>query len=167
MTIIHYGPNRRRAYIRKFDWDEARYRFSLGESISDLAKEYGVTYTAVHNAVTPGAYEKLLERGKKWAKGTEQCTRCNAPVNRVARRNFGSKLCVQCARDDRMAIYISRTVREHELYCRGCNTWKVDEDFGIYKRAPEYRRGRHFACKVCCATARRDRRHRAKRKANS
>lgn len=46
--------------------------------------------------------------------------------------------------------------QDTELFCRKCNTWKLDEDF--YRNGAESstkRRGRSYACRVCSNRERR------------
>lgn len=73
-----------------------------------------------------------------------------------------SGLCPTCSGEQRAAP----NVRESELRCTQCGSWKPDEDFSAEKRAT--RRGRRTWCRECETAKRRElrRRHRSREHEN-
>jgi len=157
MSLTTVGKNGR-VYPRKFDHEEARARYAAGESSAALAREYGVTTTAVWTVVA--------EKGAKWRdstrfKGAGRCERCGAPTNALSRYTSGSLLCKSCAYDD-----AATSVRPGELRCIICREWKPDEDFP-HRHVDLRRRGRHEACRRCNTVLRREHRRRNRAAVNA
>lgn len=155
---IFYSPKRNRAYVRKFDYYEAQERYRAGESIRDLAAEFGVTYMAVRLVVIPEVRARYKEYQSTVYKGKAKCLNCGAPTNLLARKVYGSTRCIKCARKERVTEHIANTVRPDELWCSPCEAWHPDEEFGLYKSAKPYRRGRSNYCRKVNAKQKRDRR---------
>ncbi len=51
--------------LRKFDHDEAVARHAAGEAVSALAREYGVSLTAVYRVVDPRVRERMYAQSQK------------------------------------------------------------------------------------------------------
>lgn len=132
-------PNR--VYKRKFDWYEARRRHANGETYSALAREYGVSATAVQLACNDEMRRKVAERSAAYQKSGvcevcgKQCS-YNASTRGVVR-------CRSCASDS-----LVTTVRPTELRCVRCKEWKSDESFP-HDRNHSRRRYRHRECTDC------------------
>jgi ribosomal protein S27E len=140
-----------RVYKRRFDWDEARRRRAEGESISALAREYGVSIMAVYYAVNDEARARMAETNYRWVRSA-RCPDCGAQTTRHSATE--DRRCVNCA-----AIARATSVREDELQCITCREWKPDDQFpSDYRRIA--RRGKHRQCRPCQTKARRDYRHR-------
>lgn len=141
-----------RVYVRKFDWEEARARHAAGETIVALAREYGVSNTAVRHALFPAERRANAERiAKIQRSGT--CPDCGGPSS--FNYTSGSHRCRTC--DARAK---ATTAREGELLCCTCKEWKPDEDFPWNRSRTLGRRGRHAQCRCCLTIARREYRHR-------
>lgn len=155
MSFVTVGKNGR-IYPRKFDHDEARERYAAGESSSALAREYGVTQTAVWTVVSA--------KGAKWRdserlKGAGRCRRCGDPTNAqsVYTHPRSKGLCTSCANDDQ-----ATSVRADELQCSVCRAWKPDEAFPHNHSERFRRRTRHGTCRRCLTAARQEYRERHK-----
>lgn len=145
-----------RGYQRRFDHDEARRRYAAGESVAALAREYGVTESAVYLVVSAkqAASARALHERYRTA---DRCERCGAVKSLFSRYTSGSRLCRSCAMDDR-----ATSVREGELRCSSCGEWKPDDDFPRNRSARLRRRGRHNQCRSCQTNARQAYRERHK-----
>lgn len=153
MSLITIGRNGR-VYQRRFDHEEARRRYEAGESGSSLAREYGVSSTAVLTVVS-ATMEKWRDSTR--FKGAERCIRCGAPKSKLSRYTMGSLLCRSCADDDQ-----ATSVRSGELRCVSCRKWKPDAEFSMNRSETVRRRQRHRSCRVCQTRQRQEYRERHK-----
>jgi len=144
-----------RVYKRKFDWDEARRRRAAGETYPDIARSLGVSIAAVRFAVNDDERERAAQRVKEWQRsGT--CIDCGQPCSRTFRRK--EHRCNACAGKARIT-----NVRDGELRCATCETWKPDDDFPRSSHVRcIVRRGRHRVCRMCSTKLRREYRERHK-----
>lgn len=141
-----------RVYVRKFDHEEARKRYEAGARVADLAREYGVTDSAVSKVVVPERYAKDLRRKSEWQRnGT--CPDCGGRASRNHGK-IGQHRCISCA-----AALKATSVREHELRCSRCREWKPDDAFSS-NRKEQRRRGRHKFCRRCSTVVKREYRER-------
>ena len=159
-VTLHYSEKRNRVYKRRFDYDEARRRYQNGETAVALAEEYGVTDRAIYRVVIPGEIERMNAYQNSF-KGKGTCENCGAPTHGLSQRYKGTRYCRDCSTARRTAEHVAKTVRDSELWCTKCRAWHPDNAFGIYKKAPHYRRDRHTVCKAEVARQRTGRRHRA------
>ncbi len=141
-------------YFRKFDHDEAKRRNAAGESAASLAREYGVSTTAVL-AVVSQRIRASMDRAKERIRQSGRCERCGGPKNGLSSYSHGANLCRSCAFDD-----LATSVRDTELRCSKCREWKPDEDFPRNRSESIRRRGRHDQCRACNTIARRAHRRR-------
>lgn len=149
----------RRVYVRRFDYEEAQSRYDAGESLSALAAEYGVTYTAVWQVVTPAGRhlaKRSADNVRARTVGQGICDDCGGPMSAASRRH-GSTRCMPCAARAR-----ATTVRAGELRCNRCREWKIDENFPMNRSKRGARRGRHQQCRACSTILRREYRERHK-----
>lgn len=72
---------RNRVYKRRFPHEEAIERHRLGESISAIARSYGVTPQAVRRIVIPGEKERLLEYNRVYLGSRSLCRTCGTPIS--------------------------------------------------------------------------------------
>lgn len=152
-----YSEKKGRLYVRRFDHDDARRRFAAGETISALARAYGVTYNAVHRAVTPGAPERQRANHRRWRTG--QCEHCGGPAMRLVagkreRTPDGRTLCSSCrGRVRRKPIKFEDGVVKAE--CGTCGTWKPLGEFPprVARALGEGRRV-VYVCSACSTSKR-------------
>jgi len=144
-------PNR--VYVRKFDHDAARARYAAGESVTAMAREFGVHPTAVWRVVSSRIIESIRERAQK-RKSAGVCDDCGGPMHMGSRYN-GSTHCHDCS-----ALARATNVRPDALRCATCREWKPDEDFPFNRAGRKTHRGRHDQCRSCQTVARRERRAR-------
>lgn len=149
MSLTFVGKNGR-VYQRKFDHEDALRRKEAGETVASLAREYGVSESAVWAAISPRTKACNL-RAAAARRERGRCERCGGWKH----GGTPAKLCASCAMDDR-----ATGVREHELHCFSCGEWKPDAEFPYNKGGQQRRRGRHSQCRVCQTIARRDHRRR-------
>lgn len=101
MTGLSAGRRRNRIYVRKFDWAEARARYAAGETLSAIAKSYGVHSRAVQRVVHLPEYMIATATPEQVAQtaalGRNQvpCPRCSRPKSRHA------ELCRECHAETR------------------------------------------------------------------
>lgn len=141
-----------RVYAHRFDHDVARARRAAGETYASIARDLGVSPTAVAYACDPVQRERSAKRLAEWVR-SGSCPDCGAPcTNRKGTR------CQACATAAR-----ATSVRDGELYCSACDTWKPDDAFP-HSRAERVRvrRGRHTMCRACLTEQKRDWRARNK-----
>lgn len=137
-----------RVYTRKFDWDEARARHAAGETYSALAREYGVSPTAVAYACDDDARARQHVIASAWQRSAV-CRDCGKTG---VHPHHGR--CQKCA-----AVASITTVRESTLHCVTCREWKPDAAFPR-NRQEQHRRGHHTQCRVCTTEQRRQWRER-------
>lgn len=170
VSLTVYSPKRNRAYVRRFDHEEAARRHAAGESVKALADEYGVTYAAVHHAVTPGEKARQVEMSRRWRTGV--CETCGGPAMRLvsgkkAHNPDGRCLCRSCRFSE---------MREHVRFgvggtlvavccamldCANGERWQPPENFPRGQRYPDLRAGGfHTQCRACNTRARQSYRER-------
>lgn len=168
MSLTHYSPTRNRVYVRKFDHEEAAARHAGGESIPALAREYGVSDSAVRWVVTPGGKDRNLEGVRRWRDGT--CEDCGGPAMRLvgskaANNRDGRTICHRCRSDRRRErlrfdeygqLASVRCVRGD---CAYGQRWQPPEHFPGGMRHRDVRaKGIANECRSCQARQRRRRR---------
>lgn len=141
-----------RVYERLFDYEEARLRRANGESVANLADEYGVTKNAIYRATTPGRIAWEVEYHRRWR--ITVCSVCGGPATK--RHGFEPR-CIDC-----FAIANSVTVGDGELRCNTCHEWKPDSAYPWNSAGPKHRRGRHQTCRTCHTELKRRQRERLK-----
>lgn len=167
-----WHPTKKRWYTRKFDHDEARARHAAGETIGDLAREYGVDYHAVWQVVTPGAQAAVLANNKRWR--TTTCDICGGP----AMRNIAGKkehnpdgrvLCLRCRANEKRERLLFNdagelvAVRCSNLDCANGERWQPPDRFTRGHRHREVREGGiHTQCRACQTRSRQRWRERRK-----
>lgn len=153
-----------RVYVRRFDHDEARKKVADGVPIAELAAEYGVTTSAVYQAVTPGEYERRRAYSRKWRTGT--CESCGGPAMRLVQGKAekcpdGRVLCHKCRSGERRkrlrfgdnGRLIS--VRCNNLDCANGERWQPPGVFSRGTQFPDVREGGiHGSCRACLTRAR-------------
>lgn len=140
-----------RVYRRRFDWDEARRRYEAGDTVTAIARDFGVSYAAVRRVVVPGAYEAdraAVARRMAGEKGRGCCRNCGTPIHLHTERYRGGR-CYDCA-----GLARSTTVSPTTLRCSTCGEWKPDDSFPP-KPSLKARRGRHATCHTCDAALKR------------
>jgi hypothetical protein len=163
---ISYSPARNRFYERKFDHDEARRRHAAGEGVAALARDYGVSYTAVQEVVDSAFRERAAERSRISQHTT--CERCGAECLKEthrARRSGVRRLCRRCImRERRECVRVDeQTGKVLEVYCSTCKSWKPPDAFGRGSRYKDLREGGfHSGCRPCLTKMRQEYRERHK-----
>jgi hypothetical protein len=127
---------------RSFDWDEARRLHVEGRSYASIAKEMGVSDSAIALACNEETYRKTRERARAWIYAGK-CPDCGAPATRAG----GQSRCRKCA-FEKMS-----TVRGDEARCSTCQEWKPLDAFT--KSNDPYRRVRG-ECRACGTVRRRE-----------
>ena len=164
---------RKRVYVRRFDHDEARGRYATGaETISDLAREYGVSYNAVRNAVIPGVLEQQKQYQRMWR--VTPCESCGAPTSKATFRRSrlgwdGRLLCKTCRSQlQRTRLRFDEfgqlaAVRCLTKDCANGQQWQPPENFPRGTRYRDVRKGGiHDHCRTCQTRMRRNYRNRHK-----
>lgn len=147
MSVLKYSEKRNRAYVCKFDHDEARVRYAAGETQSELARRYGVSRARIRQIVLPEVGERARRESlARMRSGV--CERCGKGCS------LYSLHCAPCA-----AVARTTSVRDDELLCFSCREWKADALFPR-NRNESYRRGRHSGCTACGTKAKREWRRR-------
>jgi len=126
----------------KFDHSLARLRYLAGETQADLAREFGVTPTAVWFACNPEGKAKSVARVK--ALQQSHCVVCGAPCVTNKYQASAKGRCRKCYAEVR-----ATTVRPTTLCCQTCHRWKPDRQFPFSRAESPHRRGRHGTCRVC------------------
>jgi hypothetical protein len=148
------STKRKRVYVRKFDWNEARRRRDTGESYSSIARDLGVSVSGVQRACNADLRVRMDEAAQRW-KMQGACAVCGGPATRVSLRDTHGR-CRDCFNKAQ-----ATSVRETELLCFRCKEWKPDEDFPRNKQEGRFlRRGRHNYCRSCNTIERREYRER-------
>lgn len=158
---------------RKFDHDEAKRRYANGETASGLAREYGVTVTAVWCVVSErGKTVQLRSRAVFYARNHVPCETCgNQTLGLIAGKKVGNPdgriLCRRCRSDEmRERLRFNEhgtlvSVRCVTSDCANGERWQPPGNFTRGKRHREVREGGiHSQCRACQTRARRERRHR-------
>ncbi len=136
-----------RVYVRKFDWDEARRRHAAGESYAALAREYGVSNSAVQLACKDYLRARDQARASAW-QSNGVCPVCGGRASR--NRTTGQHRCMRCA-----SVAAATSVRDGELRCGTCREWKPDDDFSR-SASDSARRERNGTCRACGTVAKRE-----------
>jgi hypothetical protein len=145
---------------RLFDHDEAVVRHALGWSYRELAVEYGVTTSAIGQAILrqtdPEWRQRQVLYHREYQRRTLKvpCLRCGKPVWKKRGKEQRSGLCIRCVGADK-----ATSVRPTKLRCSECGWWLPDKEFP-FQRANVARRGRHSVCTPCGTEAKRAWRHR-------
>lgn len=138
MSLVTVSTKRKRVYTRQFDHEEAIARRKAGESVIKLAREYGVSETAIRRVLNPDLRKRMNELSlKSIMSGT--CVDCGKQgISRHGDR------CVPCAQ-----IHRTTSVREDTLRCDRCQRWLSDESFGSAPGRFPHRRNRRRRCRQC------------------
>lgn len=134
-----------RVYTRKFDWDEAARMHASGMSKAAIARQLGVSTTAVAIALDPEMRERYARRAHEWTRDG-RCPDCGGKATRHGPKQLHCRRCASLRR--------ITTVREDTLRCTTCKTWKPDEDFPSDRSQP-HRRNRSRQCRPCQTIAKR------------
>ena len=134
-----------RTYERKFDWDEARRRRAAGETAGAIARDLGVSVTAIKRVTEPEEYKRMNDHVAAYQR-SGRCPDCGTQTTRKSASR--SSRCPRCS-----AIHQSTTVRPTELHCSSCDRWLPDEAFPR-DSGRIARRGRHRQCTKCQTVAR-------------
>jgi hypothetical protein len=143
MSIVTVYAKNGRVYRRKFDHEQAQIRHAAGETVTALAREYGVSFQAVKRVVDLRTRARMAEQ---------------------TRRYLMSGVCVDCGKEG-VSIHGPRcracasqlkanSVRADTLRCTTCRRWLPDSDFPR-RGANKARRQRHKQCRECNTVARR------------
>lgn len=134
-------------YDRRFDWEAATRMYRVGgESLTDIARHFGVSPSAVARVVKEGVRERQAEYHREWQR-TGVCPLCGSPMNKAA-EGRGS-VCHRCA-----GLAKVTSVRAKELRCGTCGEWKPDRLFPGNRTKP-HRRFRGYTCTACGTVAKR------------
>lgn len=146
-----------RAYERKFDWDEARRLRATGLSYAEIARRLGVSDSAVNRVCNPALMNATALRLSQFF--VRKCHYCGgrAVHNPYSPNAHHVPRCRDCFNEQK-----ATSVRDTELHCALCDTWKPDNDFPWSRAAALQRRGRHQTCRACCTRARQEYRERHK-----
>jgi hypothetical protein len=161
MSMVTHSRKRNRAYLRKFDHDEARKRHASGESVAALAREYGVTWSAVQRVVDPITRERAaLSSAARFARHGNRsqywpCPECGGRARK-------GHLCRRC--------HLARLRGGRDLFdkdgrmlCTRCGEYRPADEFGwrSHTKAPD-RGFRRSTCRRCETQIRRAYRERCK-----
>lgn len=154
-----------RVYQRRFDHEEAAGRHAAGESLAALAREYGVTASAVGYAVWPGAKARRRLYAMEWRTG--RCEACGGPAMRLVGTKTkynrdGRCLCAGCrsvARRERLRFDrggVLEAVRCVNRDCANGERWQPPENFTRGEKFRDVRPGGiHGSCRACQTRTRR------------
>jgi DNA-directed RNA polymerase subunit RPC12/RpoP len=132
-----------RVYERTFDWDEAKQRRLAGESVRDLAAEYGVSTTMVYYAINPKTYARARAYTTNWQRQGE-CPDCGAQTTRTGSRVHR---CPDCSAKRKVKV------RNGKAYCPTCDHWKLLKEFSPSNKSKH--RLVHTECRACQTKRRR------------
>jgi hypothetical protein len=159
MSLTNYVAERNRVYVRTFDHEEAIRRREAGESVADLAAEYGVTANAIYLATNPAWRQKQVDYHREWRTGS--CEECGGPAMRLVggkkqHNKDGRTLCFRCRSDAKRerlrfdelgALAAVRCVHED---CANGQRWQSPDNFTRGPRHREVREGGiHSQCRSC------------------
>lgn len=153
---------------RRFDHEEATRRYQAGESCTELAAAFGVTYNAIWHAVTEGgAACNRRSKAAYYDRHRVPCEGCGEPcldlgVPGKARHNpDGRALCRRCRADERIerlrfdenAEIVA--VRCSMVDCANGERWQPLENFPRGSRLRSIVEGGiHGQCRACQTRAR-------------
>ena len=149
---------------RKFDRSEMDRLLAGGFTQTEVARELGVTSSAISQAVRrrdPGRKTEMNRYQREWQREHKRkpCKAgCGRLVWQIGNRSGMCRRCYELARNE--------DVRPSMLRCSDCGEWKVDDQFPR-QRARIVRRGRATQCRVCQTIARQDYRERHKQPCES
>lgn len=162
MTIIVKSKKRARTYTRKFDYAEAKRMRKRGLSYGQIARELGVSPTAVQRAVDPEKRKQMEEKTAAYIRDhrRQPCkggcgtlvwmNQPDYPTKDGVKQRSG--FCRACASKNNA----KSQVRKGKLLCTSCEAWKMDEEFP--KGGSAVRRDRRHHCTKCETDARQVRR---------
>lgn len=145
MSTTYASKFRNRVYTRRFDHAEARRRYKAGETLTELAREYGVSPEAVRYAVDDRTRRRMVLASMDY-QSSGKCEKCGKPCSKAPNK---VSRCKSCADDRRVT-----TVRKATLKCVLCKQWKRDDAFNMDTGQPR-RRNRHASCVACDTSAKR------------
>lgn len=166
VSVLNFVPEKNRIYHRRFDHEEALARRAAGESVAELAAEYGVTTTAIYK-ITPEAKARDLRRHREWRWRDSSCEVCGKPAMRVVQGKAvnnpdGRCLCRRCRADEKRErlrfdeLGELGAVRCSNLDCANGQRWQQPENFPRGTRHREVREGGiHSQCRACGTRAKR------------
>jgi hypothetical protein len=168
IEIVH--PSRPRVYVRKFDHEEAARRIAAGETRAALAREYGVSASAITLAVdrlAPAVREEQNEQQRR--SRTTTCDVCGGPAmklvgSKLAHNHDGRNLCGTCRpKERRENVRVSAGGTVTAVRCQTCREWCPPSAFQRGWRYRDLREGGfHNQCRACGTVARRAYRNRNK-----
>lgn len=143
---------------RRFDWDEARRLRDTGLSFEAIARQLGVTGTAVLCAVDPEYRARNRAAALAWQFEHKPWRGVCPDCRGVASTGRGQwARCKAC-----YAKIQATSVREDTLRCHRCHGWKPDDAFTPKPTTTKLRRGRDGECRECQAQRKREFRARVK-----
>lgn len=160
MSLVTVGKNGRR-YQRKFDHDEARCRWKAGESVTGLAREFGVSVKAIYRVVDPEVGRLMRERvTRKYAAVCENCGGPCISIRHPAKRRSspdGRDLCIRCRSDEKIerlrfdpVTNELVAVRCNMLDCANGDRWQPPDRFPRGSQFKDLREGGiHGVCRSC------------------
>ena len=141
MSLVTVSAKRNRVYPRKFDHDEARARHTGGETLAELAAEYGVSPTAIRRVVDPATRRRMVQRTRRHVM-SGCCPDCGQEGTTVVEgRPSRCTACSDLAR--------ATSVGDGVLRCQRCRGWMPDDMFPKNRSTSRPRRGRHECCRAC------------------
>lgn len=170
MSLTYVGKNGR-VYQRRFDHDEARLRYQDGESVAAMAREFGVTESAIWQVVSEST-RRCSQRATAayLARNRVPCDNCGKPgvllphIGGKKGRGDGRALCHRCRSDEkieRLRFDLETAelvaVRCVSLDCANGERWQPPENFTNGTRFRWLREGGiHSHCRACQTRARRE-----------
>jgi hypothetical protein len=167
VTTVYRSPLRDREYVRRFDHEEAARRRANGERLTDLAREYGVSKSAVAQAIrnlTPEGREAYRESHRAYQR-SGVCEVCGGTATVMSQKPTspdGRNLCARCRRrEERTSVRLDDDGNAVWVRCTTCREWRVPADFTRGQRYPDLREGGfHNQCRPCNTVLRRSYRQR-------
>lgn len=151
MSLVTVSKKRNRVYQRRFDHEEAAKRHHSGESMMSLAREYGVSVTAIERVVKPGKRERMNFYTRR-STMSGVCIDCGKTG--ITKR---SSRCMECSSRSRIT-----TVRPDTIHCGRCERWLPDDAFRHSEKNTPSHRYRNRRCRECETQARKEYRDRNK-----
>lgn len=142
---------------RIIDYEEAKSLRAGGCTYSEIAAVYGVSASAVRQAVDERARARRLAYSAQWQR-RGLCPDCGAQSTSHRADRSDSTRCRACA-----SALATTTVKPGAIRCLTCKTWKADDAFPFNRsKKGRVRRGRHQSCRACLTVLRREYRERNK-----
>lgn len=152
---------------RKFDHDEARRRYAAGETKAGIARDFGVTRTAVLRVVSPGYRAKQEVRlAEYYERNRVPCEGCGTPcllphIGGKKKHSDGRALCGRCRADEmieRIRFDENADIVAVRCCLRDCangERWQPPENFSRGAKFRDLRPGGiHGLCRTCQTRAR-------------